>query len=313
MNFFCHRQNIAHREAISGIPIVIRIMKLVTLLIFVLQIGVFANGRAQQVNISVKNAELKTVFAELNKQTSYRFLYNEETIRKALPVTFKISTADINTALSKALQGSGLGFRIHGETITILETAKINPITIKVLTITGTVKDTSGLALPGVTVQVKNKPTIGTATDGNGAFVLKGVPEGAVLVFSLLSYKSQEQPLNGRTVINVVLKNDEANLSDVVVVGFGKQKKSSLVSSVASVKGDALRIPTRSLTNAIAGQVPGIIAIQRSGEPGYDNAEFWIRGVSSFAGGTNPLVLVDGIPRAMTDIEPDEIETFNVL
>ena len=313
MNFFCHRQNIAHREAISAIPIVIRIMKLVTLLIFVLQIGVFASSKAQQVNISVKNAELKTVFTELNKQTSYRFLYNEETIKKALPVTFKVSNADINTALTRALQGSGLGFRIHGETITILETTKLSEVAAKALIITGTVKDTSGLALPGVTVQVKNKPTIGTATDGNGAFVLKGVPEGAVLVFSLLSYKSQELPLNGRTVINVVLKNDEANLSDVVVVGFGKQKKSSLVSSVSSVKGDALRVPTRSLANAIAGQVPGIIAIQRSGEPGYDNAEFWIRGVSSFAGGTNPLVLVDGIPRAMTDIEPDEIETFNVL
>ncbi|WP_223833585.1 STN domain-containing protein [Pedobacter riviphilus] len=278
MNFFCRRQNIAHREAISGIPIVIRIMKLVSLLIFILQIGVFANGRAQQVNISVKNAELKTVFAELNKQTRYRFLYNEETIQKALPVTFKVSNSDINTALSKALQGSGLGFRIHGETITILETDKMKPVAPMALTITGTVKDTSGLALPGVTVQVKNKPTIGTATDGNGAFVLKGVPEEAVLVFSLLSYKSQELPLNGRKVLNVVLRNDEANLNDVVVVGFGKQKKSSLVSSVASVKGDALRIPTRSLTNAIAGQVPGIIAIQRSGEPGYDNAEFWIRG-----------------------------------
>ncbi|ARS40234.1 SusC/RagA family TonB-linked outer membrane protein [Sphingobacteriaceae bacterium GW460-11-11-14-LB5] len=311
MNFFCHGQNIANREAIPSIPIVFKIMKLVILLTFVLQLGVFANSKAQQVNISVKNLPLKEVFTELNKQTKYRFLYKEESIQKVAPVTFNISNADINVALTRALKNSGLGFNIHGETITIIELrTKATEVTVEVR---GTVKDSLGMPLPGVTVQVKGKPNLGAATDLDGEFKIKNVPEGSILEFRLVGFVTKEVPLNGKTIVNVILKQDNSNLNDVVVVGFGKQKKSSIVSSVSSVKGEALRFPTRSLTNAIAGQVPGIIAIQRSGEPGYDNAEFWIRGVSSFAGGTNPLILVDGIPRAMSDIEPDEIETFNVL
>jgi len=82
---------------------------------------------------------------------------------------------------------------------------------------------------------------------------------------------------------------------------------------MSSIKPKDIVVPSRSLNNSLAGQVAGLIAVQRSGEPGYDNAEFWIRGVSTFAGGTSPLVLVDGVPRSMSDIEPDEIETFSVL
>lgn len=102
-------------------------------------------------------------------------------------------------------------------------------------------------------------------------------------------------------------------LEDVVVIGYGQQKKESVVSSINSISAKALSVPTRSLINNIAGQISGVIAVQRSGEPGRDDAQFWIRGISSFAGGTNPLILVDGVPRSMSDIGVDEIETFTVL
>lgn len=92
------------------------------------------------------------------------------------------------------------------------------------------------------------------------------------------------------------------------------RKKNSVVSSINAIGPKELAVSSnRNLTNSLAGQVPGLIAVQRSGEPGYDNSEFWIRGVSSFKGGTNPLVLVDGVPRNMQDIEPDEIESFTLL
>lgn len=91
-------------------------------------------------------------------------------------------------------------------------------------------------------------------------------------------------------------------------------RKNSVVSSINAIGPKELAVSSnRNLTNTLAGQVPGLIAVQRSGEPGYDNSEFWIRGVSSFKGGTNPLVLVDGVPRNMQDIEPDEIESFTLL
>ena len=102
-------------------------------------------------------------------------------------------------------------------------------------------------------------------------------------------------------------------LEDVVVIGYGQQKKESVVSSLNTISSKELSMPTRSLTNNLAGQIAGVLAVQRSGEPGKDNSEFWIRGVSSFAGGTNPLVLVDGVPRSMNDITVDEIESFTVL
>ena len=111
----------------------------------------------------------------------------------------------------------------------------------------------------------------------------------------------------------MILKEDAQQLSDVVVVGYGTQKKESIVSSVSTVKGADLKIPSRSFINGLAGQVAGLISIQRSGEPGYDDSEFFIRGISSFAGGTHPLVLVDGVPCSMSDIEPDEIESFTLL
>src|SRR5690606_15667415 len=104
-------------------------------------------------------------------------------------------------------------------------------------------------------------------------------------------YLEQEVVVGNQTSVNVSMVPDQAGLEEVVVVGFGQQKKASVVASVSSVKGEQLRMPNRSLSNNLAGQLPGLIAVQRSGEPGYDNSEFWIRGISSFAGGTSPLIL----------------------
>ncbi|MES2425985.1 MAG: TonB-dependent receptor [Bacteroidota bacterium] len=286
-------------------------MKLVILLTVVLQMGVFANGKAQQVNISVKNAQLKDVFAELNKQTNYSFLYSEESIQKAPHVTFNVNNADIYTTLTKALQNSGLGFKIHGETIAIMELG--NKATAINVEVRGTVKDTLGQPLPGVTVQVKGKPNLVATTDLDGEFKIKNVPEGSILEFRFVGFSTQEVSLNGRTTLAVILKEGNSTLSDVVVVAYGKQKKESLVSSISSVNGDNLQFGGRNLSNNLQGQLPGIISFQRSGEPGYDNSTFWIRGISTYNGAQNPLILVDGVPRSFTDIDPNEIATFSVL
>lgn len=111
----------------------------------------------------------------------------------------------------------------------------------------------------------------------------------------------------------MTLAESNVNLDDVVVIGYGSQKKESVVASINSIKPADIAVPTRSLSNSIAGRVAGVVAIQRSGEPGNDDASFWIRGQSSYMGGTNPLILVDGVPRDMNDIDVDEIETFTVL
>lgn len=176
----------------------------------------------------------------------------------------------------------------------------------------GVVVDEDSQPMIGVQIQIKGT-TKGIITGLDGDFTLEAKP-GDVLVLSYIGYKTIEQTYKGEKVISFKMSPEAEVLDDVVIIGYGKQKKNSLVSSVNSIGNKELSVTaSRNLTNALAGQIPGLISVQRSGEPGYDNSEFWIRGVSSFSGGTSPLVLVDGVPRAMADIEPDEIESFTLL
>lgn len=181
----------------------------------------------------------------------------------------------------------------------------------KNINVSGVVTDESGEPLPGVSVVVVGASRgVITGVDGNYSIDVKPTDE---LLFSFIGLESQKVQVNNKSKIDIVLKEKVDELEEVTIVGFGKQRKGSVVASISSVKGTQLQTSARSLTNSLAGQLPGLISVQRSGEPGYDNAEFWIRGVSSFAGGTKPLVLVDGVPRDMSDIEPDEIESFTLL
>ena len=179
--------------------------------------------------------------------------------------------------------------------------------------ITGVVTDGKGESIIGANVVVKGQSNVGAITDVEGRYQIMVPSDNAILQVSYLGYVTEEIKVKGRRNINVMLNEDSKALDEVVVVGYGQQKKESVVVSMSSIKPKDIVVPSRSLNNSLAGQVAGLIAVQRSGEPGYDNAEFWIRGVSTFAGGTSPLVLVDGVPRSMSDIEPDEIETFSVL
>lgn len=164
----------------------------------------------------------------------------------------------------------------------------------------------------GATVMIKGTAT-GTVTDIDGKYDIS-VSVGETLEFRYIGYNPIERVIEaGMTTLNVQMDESDINLDEVLVIGYGKQRRESVVSSISSVGSKELKFPNRNLTNNIAGQVAGVIAVQRSGEPGNDDASFWIRGVSSFAGGTNPLILVDGIPRSMSDIDVDEIEQFNVL
>ena len=179
------------------------------------------------------------------------------------------------------------------------------------ITVSGLLTDADGNPIIGATVQEKGTKN-GVISDIDGRYTIT-VPPNAVLQFSYIGYNSEEKAVKHTPTINIRMIESSIGLEDVVVIGYGQQKKESVVSSINTISAKELSMPTRSLANNIAGQVAGVIAIQRSGEPGKDDAQFWIRGMSSFTGGTNPLVLVDGVPRDMNDIGVDEIETFTVL
>ncbi len=177
--------------------------------------------------------------------------------------------------------------------------------------VTGTVTDPSGSPLVGVAVSIQNT-AVGTATNADGLYVID-VPSDNVLHFAYIGYLSKDVPVQGASMVNVTLEPDSQMVEEIVVVGYGKQKRMAMVSAVSSVAAKALSAPTTNLTANLSGQIAGLISVQRSAEPGRDDAEFFIRGMASYTGGNNPLVLVDGVPREMGSIEADEIESFSVL
>lgn len=181
--------------------------------------------------------------------------------------------------------------------------------------VTGRVMDASGELLIGVNVFEVDNPSNGVITDINGTFVMMLEEKNTLLKFSYIGYKEKTIEVGAKErIIDVSLEEDVAVLDEVVVVGYGTQKKASVVGSIANVQPDKLAVtPTRTISNNLAGMVPGVIAVTRSGDPWYSNSDFWIRGISSFAGTTSPLVLIDGIERSLNDIDPAEIASFSVL
>lgn len=179
--------------------------------------------------------------------------------------------------------------------------------------VSGTVKDELGGVIIGVTVRVPGT-TIGTVTNPEGFYSIEVEPTDT-LEFSFVGYETQKLSVRNRMDLNVVLEAKEGGLNEVVVVGFGAQKKVSLVGAQSTVRPQELKLPARSLMNALGGRLAGIVSVQRSGEPGYDGADIYIRGISTFSSSPQgPLIIVDGVPdRSITDIDPEDIESFTIL
>lgn len=178
--------------------------------------------------------------------------------------------------------------------------------------INGLITDSNGDPIIGATIRVVGAQG-GAVTDMNGRYSIQAA-DNDELEYSYIGFTTTHRTVKrGDSTINLQMVTESVNLGDVVVVGYGQQRKESVVSSLSSIGAAQLDVKNRSLTNSVGGKIPGLIAVQRSGEPGWDDAQFYIRGISSYAGGTNPLVIVDGVPRSMNNLDTDEIETFTVL
>lgn len=181
--------------------------------------------------------------------------------------------------------------------------------------ISGLVTDSAGAPLAGVSVYAKENQKIGTTTDLNGRYILR-MPENSTLVIGMVGFISQEVPVRGRKTIDVILLRSNDVLEETVVVAFGKQKRENVVGAVTTIRPGELKVPSSNLTTALAGRLAGVIAYQRSGEPGLDNADFFIRGVTTFGYKQDPLILVDGIELSATDLarlQVDDIASFSIL
>lgn len=291
-------------------------MKLMLILMITLEAR--AVGYAQNITFSRKNATLEQVFWEITKQSGYEFVCDVEMLKETKPLNVHFLNVPLKEVLKKCFENQPLTYVIANNTVIVkrhpkeIEATYLN----QQQAITGTVVDTTGLTLPGASVIIKGTK-VGTQTDNSGRFFFPPLDQNAILVVSYTGYITQEIPAKGRSQIKVVLKEDGNKLSEVVVVAFGTQKKTDMVGSVTSVSPEDLRIPSSNLTTALAGQAAGIIAYQRSGEPGQDNADFFIRGVTSFGTGkVDPLILIDGVELSVTELarlRPDDIQSFSIM
>jgi TonB-linked SusC/RagA family outer membrane protein len=184
------------------------------------------------------------------------------------------------------------------------------------LNIKGKVMDQDGNVLPGAAVRVQGS-SIGVVANDDGDYALSNVPKGSILEFIIVGFVTQEIKVTGdKTVINAILLEEAESLEDVTIVAFGRQKKESVIASVESVRVSDLKIASSNLTTAFAGKIPGLISYQTSGEPGADNAKFFIRGVTTFGYKSDPLILIDGFEASSNDLarlQPDDIESFSIL
>ena len=182
--------------------------------------------------------------------------------------------------------------------------------------IKGTIVDQSGDPIIGANIQVKGKTGVGTITDFDGNFTLDATPND-ILIVSFISYQTQEIKVGKQTVLQVVLKEDVETLDEVVVTAFGTgQKKESIVGSIQTVRPTDLQVPSANLSNSFAGRMSGVIAYQRSGQPGSNGSDFYIRGISTLSGMTSPLIILDGVEASSADLnalDPEVIESFSIL
>lgn len=182
------------------------------------------------------------------------------------------------------------------------------------ITIAGTVMDEGGRELPGVSISVKSNSKQGTTSDLDGRFRLQNVDINSVINFTFIGYESYSLTVSAsKEKIKIVLKEKVGDFDEVQVVSLGKQRKITTTGAISTINVKELQVPATSLSNMLGGRVPGIVAVTRSGEPGSDFSEFWVRGISTFGASSSALILVDGVEGNMNNIDPSDIESFSVL
>ena len=298
---------------------ILLIMKLTVILIISALLQVNAASLAQnKITLNVKNESLDKVLKSIRKQTGYNIIIISTNMDNAKPVHVNLKEVSLQSALNSVLTNTGLTYAIDGKSIVVKE-IKDNPITAKpqqalrFMKVSGVVKDELAMPIPGVSVKVTGEQR-NAVTDGNGKYTIEVEPTDS-LEFSYVGYKKQIIPVRNRVDINVVLVPDEGSLDEVAIVGFGKQKKASLVGAQVTIRPEELKLPVRDLTSAIAGRLAGVVAYQRGGAPGSDAADIFIRGIGTFSSSPQtPLLVVDGVPdRSINNIDPEDIESFTVL
>ena len=276
-----------------------------------------AFAQVLKISMTRTNVSIESVLRELEKQSDYTFFYNDNQVKLNKKVSINVSDAPIETVLNEVFKNSGYTYKIVDNQI-VVSTAAAAAKEVqatqqqKQRKISGVVKDAMGEAIIGASVIEKGNPTNGTITDINGKFSLN--VGGNELQITYIGYMPETVSLKtGVASYNIIMKEDTKTLDEVVVVGYGVQKKANLTGSVASISAEALESRSvASVSAAMAGTMPGVTAIQTSGAPGLQTGTITVRGKNS-VNSAGPLVIVDGVPGSMNSIDPQDIESLTVL
>jgi TonB-linked SusC/RagA family outer membrane protein len=283
------------------------------------------NGNAQvksieeiKVQMTLENEPIENAFRKIERMSNLSFVYTNKDVRDTPRISLEDKSMSVYEVLTEISLQTKLEFKQINRSILVQTSKKPTIEEAMVLvdqdvTVTGVVMDREGQPIPGVTVSAQ-VGSIGTATDLSGRYSLT-VPEGSTLVFSFVGFEAQSILIGERTVLNVTLLEDMASLDEVVVVGYGEQKKANITGSIVDVGGQALeKSPSISISNSLAGRLPGVVALNRSGEPGDDFSSILIRGRNTL-GNNNPLIVIDGVPGrdGINQIDPRDVESVSVL
>ncbi|MNK00665.1 TonB dependent receptor [compost metagenome] len=273
----------------------IRVMKItcVLLIAFVLTAG--AEGLAQTVTLKVSDMKLKQVFNKINNVTGYHFIYHLETINDTQLVSVEFKNTPLTNALEQILQPRGLKYIINEDVKTVVVSRLPQPIrTVLPIPVKGLVTDEAGQPLPGVNIRLKGG-TLGAVSGADGRFTIEAPDKNAILVFSMIGFETKEMPILSGQSLTVVLKQSTNRLDDIVVVGYGTQRKADLTGSIGSIKEKEIeQVKSVSFMEAMQGRLAGVQVTSSSGEPG-SAVNVVIRGTNSFNSGTQPLYVIDGV------------------
>lgn len=299
-------------------------MKITTFLLLASFMCVSAEGISQKITISARNVSLIKIFKTIEQQAGYGVFYDVRILKDTKPVSIDMKDAPVEKVLQEALKDQPFVYSIEDKTIIISRkppaqaplpsSAALADTVIAILT--GLVTDAAGTPLPGATILVKGTKQ-GAVTNSDGEFNIRSVSKDAVLIVNFVGYKSREIPAEGRSRLSVRLETDLQALSDVVVVGYGSQKKENLTGAIATVSAKELESrPLVNLAQGLQGLVPNLNINLNNGKPG-TGANFNIRGITSINSGNEnlggPLVMVDGVQMDPNLINPGDVETVTVL
>jgi len=299
-------------------------MKWITFFLFVGSLTLSASTYSQKtkIDLQIENSSVEKILQTVEKSSEFIFIYDAELISQISNKSISMKKKSIESILDELFEGTRVSYLIDDRQVFLYDKGdlgKANALVAKVIMeqqqrkkISGTVSDQAGLPLPGVSVVIKNT-MVGTVTDSDGTFQLSVPGDAKVLVFSFVGMKPVEVEMGSNLSFNIKMEDEAVGVDEVVIVGFGTQKKGSVIGSVDRIETGQLKQPTRTLSTSLAGRLAGVVAIQNSGEPGYDGADFWIRGVNTFTGNTSPLILVDGVERDLDNVDPEEITDFTIL